>query len=110
MKKQCATGCQAVKLWRLFPTALDIVQPTKKRPKPAKSKIRSWWTQKSPGLSARQTPAGNTPAGKEPKEQSRLDFYLQHLREARPYFPALVQYLAVDGYYACRSFMDGNWM
>ena len=59
------------------------------------------------GLSIRQTPAGNTPAGKEPREQSRLDFYLQHLREIRPYFPVLVQHLAVDGYYACRSFVDG---
>lgn len=59
------------------------------------------------GLSARQTPACHTPTDKQPQEQSRLDFYLRHLREARPYLPAVVQHLAVDGYYACRGFVDG---
>jgi len=39
--------------------------------------------------------------------ESRLDFYLRHLREVRPYFPALVRHLAVDGYYTSRTFVDG---
>jgi len=60
------------------------------------------------GLSARQTPAGKNGTDQEPQGQSRLDFYLQHLRAVRPSFPALVQYLAVDGYYANRKFVDGT--
>ena len=69
------------------------------------------------GLSAWQTPANKTPknftgkkkqkTSKEADGESRLDFYLRHLREVRPYFPALVRHLAVDGYYARRTFVDG---
>jgi len=69
------------------------------------------------GLSAWQTPANKTPknfTGKKKQKtsqeadgESRLDFYLRHLREVRPYFPALVRHLAVDGYYARRTFVDG---
>ena len=69
------------------------------------------------GLSARQTPATRTPknfpgkkkqkTSKEADGESRLDFYLRHLCEVRPYFPALVRHLAVDGYYARRTFVDG---
>lgn len=58
-------------------------------------------------LSIRQTPAGKKDPDKESRGQSRLDFYLQHLRAVRPSFPVLVQYLAVDGYYANRKFVDG---
>jgi hypothetical protein len=39
--------------------------------------------------------------------ESRLNFYLRHLRVVRPYFPASVRHLAVDGFYACRTFVDG---
>ena len=69
------------------------------------------------GLSARQTLATRTPknlpgkkkqkTSKEADGESRLDFYLRHLCEVRPYFPALVRHLAVDGYYARRTFVDG---
>jgi hypothetical protein len=41
------------------------------------------------------------------KGESRLDFYLRHLGQVRPYFPASVRHLAVDGFYACRTFVDG---
>lgn len=65
-------------------------------------------------LLARQTPANPKPKtkrrkgrNKKPGSESRLDVYLRHLQEARPFFPALVRHLAVDGFYACRSFVDG---
>lgn len=66
------------------------------------------------GLSVRQTPADVTATRKKKqktsmpgKGESRQDFYLGHLREVRPYFPAGVRHLAVDGYYASRTFVDG---
>jgi hypothetical protein len=59
-------------------------------------------------LSIRQTPANSTSTGDRGSDsESRLDFYLRHLREVRSYFPVLVQHLAVDGYYTSRTFVDG---
>lgn len=52
-------------------------------------------------LSAKQTP----PALKE--NETRIDFYLQHLREARPHVPPQVNYGVFDGYFAKRKFVDG---
>lgn len=52
-------------------------------------------------LSARQTP----PALKE--NETRIDFYLQHLREARPRLPQQVNYGVFDGYFAKRKFVSG---
>jgi hypothetical protein len=52
-------------------------------------------------LSAKQTP----PALKE--SETRIDFYLQHLREARPRWPQTVNYGVFDGYFAKRKFVDG---
>jgi hypothetical protein len=52
-------------------------------------------------LSVRQTP----PALKQ--NETRIDFYLQHLREARPRLPLTVNYAVFDGYFAKRKFVDG---
>lgn len=38
---------------------------------------------------------------------TRVDFYLEHLREARASLPEAVQYGVFDGYYAKRKFIDG---
>jgi hypothetical protein len=52
-------------------------------------------------LSVQQTPS----ALKE--NETRIDFYLQHLREARPRLPQQVNYGVFDGYFAKRKFIDG---
>jgi hypothetical protein len=52
-------------------------------------------------LSVQQTPS----ALKE--NETRIDFYLQHLREARPRLPQQVNYGVFDGYFAKRKFVSG---
>jgi Transposase DDE domain len=52
-------------------------------------------------LSATQT----APALKE--SETRIDFYLQHLREARPHVPQQVTYGVFDGSFAKGKFVDG---
>ena len=52
-------------------------------------------------LSVKQTPASST------TKLSRLDFYLQHLQETRPYLPEEVTCGVCDGYYAKKTFVDG---
>ena len=52
-------------------------------------------------LSAKQTPARST------TQLSRLDLYLQHLQETRPYLPERVNCGVCDGYYAKKPFVDG---
>lgn len=41
------------------------------------------------------------------KEDTRTDFYLQHLQEVRPLLPDAVQCGVFDGYFAKRKFVDG---
>jgi hypothetical protein len=62
-------------------------------------------------LSVKQTPPS---LAKESKDEvsateavTRVDFYLEHLREARSCLPKAVQYGVFDGYYAKRKFIDG---
>lgn len=43
-----------------------------------------------------------------PVEVTRMDQYLDHLQTVRPLLPASVRYLAVDGAYAKKGFVDGT--
>lgn len=43
-----------------------------------------------------------------PVEVTRMDQYLDHLQRVRPLLPASVCYLAVDGAYAKKGFVDGT--
>jgi|SRR5215207_3149487 len=57
-------------------------------------------------LSAEQTP----PQPKTERAQTtntRIDFYLEHLRRTAPYFPEAVKYGVVDGFYAKEKFVTG---
>ncbi len=40
-------------------------------------------------------------------EETRIDQYLQHLRDVQPYLKADETYLAVDGYFSKKTFIDG---
>jgi hypothetical protein len=54
--------------------------------------------------------SAQTPPGKEAMqaelEETRVDFYMQQLREHRHRLPPGVQYHCVDGYYAKKKYMD----
>ncbi len=52
-------------------------------------------------LSAQQTPPALT------EGETRIDFYLQHLRESRPRLPQTLNYGVFDGFFAKRKFVDG---
>jgi hypothetical protein len=43
----------------------------------------------------------------DPVERTRIDDYLQHLRQSYSQLPTAVKYLAVDAYYSKRKFVDG---
>jgi len=62
-------------------------------------------------LSVKQTPPSlSTQTKSAPKTSApvtRVDFYLEHLRETRPRLPQAVRYGVFDGYYAKRKFIDG---
>jgi len=57
-------------------------------------------------LSAQQTPALPDLKLKD-KQESRVDFYLQHLRDTCSYFPKGVKYGLFDGFYAKFKFVEG---
>jgi IS4 transposase len=57
-------------------------------------------------LSAEQTPPQPTTKKKE-KTETRIDFYLEHLRKTAPDFPAAVKYGVFDGAYAKLKFVTG---
>jgi hypothetical protein len=74
-------------------------------------------------LSVRQTlPQGVPPAEKCPKrgkkvpgqgcrqktEETRIDGYIEHLKEVVPFLPKAVRHIAVDGYYAKKKFVDAT--
>jgi hypothetical protein len=40
-------------------------------------------------------------------EPTRIDHYLKHLQDTRPYLPAELTYWAVDGFYSKKKFVDG---
>ena len=52
-------------------------------------------------LSTRQTPTLENP------DETRVDWYLQHLRQDRHALPDTVHYLVTDGYYSKKKFTDG---
>ena len=55
-------------------------------------------------LSAEQTPAVKEANH---KEETRIDFYARQLKKQRQVLPSRVRYLAADGYYAKKKFVDG---
>ncbi len=57
-------------------------------------------------LSAEQTPPQPEEKKKE-KAETRIDFYLEHLKRTAAYFPAAVKYGVFDGFYAKRKFVAG---
>jgi len=65
-------------------------------------------------LSAQQTPprpraltTTTTSMSTPQPEETRIDFYLQHLRETLPYLPAQVRYAVFDGAFAKLKFVTG---
>ncbi len=69
-------------------------------------------------LSAQQTPPrpltaqgpppiAATPRKKSQAEETRIDFYLQHLAQTTPYLPAQVRYGVFDGAFAKHKFVSG---
>jgi hypothetical protein len=56
-------------------------------------------------LASAQTPPGKKAMQAE-LEETRVDFYMQQLREHRHRLPPGVQYHCVDGYYAKKKYMD----
>ncbi len=60
-----------------------------------------------PALSTETKTATKTAPPSATAPVTRVDFYLEHLREARPRLPEAVHYGVFDGYYAKRKFIDG---
>jgi hypothetical protein len=60
-----------------------------------------------------QKPKGQRPKGKDAKnnkeaeKETRVDAYLDHFKEVRPFLPRAVRHLAVDGYYTSYKFVQG---
>src|ERR1700753_3218501 len=57
-------------------------------------------------LAVAQTPPADELSG-QAKQQTRFDFYVNHLREQRHLLPAAVTHLAADGFYAKQKYVDG---
>jgi len=58
-------------------------------------------------LSAAQTPPHLATTERHPAKPTRIDFYLRHFLATLAYFPATIEYLLVDGFYAKFKFVDG---
>jgi hypothetical protein len=43
----------------------------------------------------------------DPQEETRMDFYVEHLREVRPSLPQEIRYLVTDGAYTRCTFVEG---
>lgn len=57
-------------------------------------------------LAVAQTPPSEQ-LTREDKEQTRVDFYVNQLREHRHLLPKSINYLAADGFYAKQKYVDG---
>ncbi len=58
-------------------------------------------------LAVAQTPPGDDKgATAQEKDETRIDFYKQQLREQRPSLPQSVKYHCVDGYFAKKKYID----
>lgn len=57
-------------------------------------------------VAVEQTPA-TAEMKKDGAEQTRIDLALQQVKAAQPHLPAQVRYLAADGYYAKKKYVDG---
>lgn len=49
----------------------------------------------------------NLPVERVESEPTRMDHYLEQLKATRPYFPAGLKYLSVNGFYSKKKFVDG---
>ena len=59
-------------------------------------------------LSVAQTvPTNQNKKAEAEDEETRIDQYLQHLRDVQPYLKEDESYLAVDGYFSKKKFIDG---
>ena len=62
-------------------------------------------------LSAQQTPAGLSQTGDKKSlttsDTSRVDAYLEHLKQNRGHFPKDIRYLANDAFYSKKKWIDG---
>ena len=59
-------------------------------------------------LSVRQTaPLPERENDQQGEDENRIDQYLQHLRDLKPYLNADETYLCVDGFFAKKKFIDG---
>jgi Transposase DDE domain. len=58
-------------------------------------------------LNQQNSPKGKTKGKEGLPEKTIIDFYLQHLRETRPYLPKALKCGAFDGFYAKQKFIDG---
>ncbi len=58
-------------------------------------------------LSARQTPPHSELTVETSRGQGRTAFYLEQLEETAPYLPQGARYVAADGYYAKKTYLDG---
>lgn len=58
-------------------------------------------------LSIRQTPDRETILQRLGAGKTRMDWYLDHLTTDRPHVPAEIRYVAIDGAYAHRKFIEG---
>jgi len=57
-------------------------------------------------LAVRQTPPGHDKAATaQDKEETRIDFYKQQLREQRQRLPERIKYHCVDGYFAKKKYI-----
>lgn len=74
-------------------------------PPPVERQTIEWVRQRLQQLPDKSQVSGQSANGG--SEGSRIDHDLRHLRTTRPYLPASVQYLAVDGFYAKQKFVDG---
>src|SRR5919197_3212832 len=78
--------------------ALSVKQtkPRELTPEPTKSR-----------LNHNNSPKGKTKDKQRLPEETIIDFYLQHLRETRPYLPKALKCGVFDGFYAKQKFIDG---
>lgn len=84
--------------------------PDQSNPAVRQNKTVTWQTVEQVNQYLQQLPeqsnasAFGTPGASQP---SRIDLYLNHLRDTRCYLPESLKYWVVDGFYAKKKFVDG---
>lgn len=69
----------------------------------AQSKGVSWQTIEQVQQVLQQLP----PKPATPARLTRIDYYLEHLKQTQPFLPQAVKYWAVDGFYSKQKFVEG---